>query len=212
MTKNLIDLVHQLDTAKLPNQENKVHRVNLRQQLMSSNYFINQQRGAELIVKKILFMGAALAIVVIAVFSFNTNNNTSETTNNGVLQPLQVSQVSARELAQLVLVEINGLSSEKREHLAQQVPVDTVELSLQKALKADDLKILTPEEFQAQDAQIKLEEETGDFSGKTMAVAIKDSKNTIVKYLAYTDQEANQEVIIGVDQDNLPLYWQTISK
>jgi len=65
---NLKDLIHQLKTVKLPDEENQLHRYELRRQLLCSKYF--DQKGGELamIIKKATVLASLVLLVGAGVF------------------------------------------------------------------------------------------------------------------------------------------------
>ena len=194
----------------LPKDEVAFHKYNLKNRLL--NNYSSIKKGGELktMNKKIIKL-TTLGFSVLALFvGFGLFKQTAKITVPGTnkvsinLNP----QVQAQELTKDILAEIGKLSSEEKEQLEQktQRKMDDVQISLQEALKASDLRIMTLEEYHNRDKEM---ESTGTF----ISVSNKDSKKEdISKFIAYTDESSKKEILVGIDQQNVPIYWETLSR
>lgn len=206
--KKINNLVRFLRKLDIPKREIESHKYNLKTNLLI-NYSSIKEGGEFKIMNKNFAKFATLGFAVLALFvGYGLIKPKTKITVPGTKVNINLNpQVQAQELARNVLSEIEKLNSEERKQLEENMhrKIEDVQISLQEALKASDLRIINMEEYEARNKAL---ENTGDF----IVVSKKNSKKEISKFIAYTDTNSRKEVLVGIDQKNMPLYWETMSK
>jgi hypothetical protein len=172
---NTDDLIKKLENLDLPEVDLQSHRRRLKMVLLNSGCW-KGETTMSLLKKRIVPVGGIIAIAaIIVVFSFVFKSATPP--------------VSAQEIAQKSYNKVASLSPEQQETLKRTTGrLDSRDL-LEEALNAEDLKVLTYEEFASQCPV------PPDPDGKL---------NTLI-FLQFTHSNG-LTVILGIDQDYLPAF------
>ena len=172
---NTDDLIKKLENLDFPKVELPSHQRRLKMALLNSGYY-KGETTMSVLQKRIVPVGGVIAIAaIIVVFSFVFRSATPP--------------VSAQAIAQKSYSKVASLSPEQQETLKRTTGrLDTYDL-LEEALSAEDLKVLTYEEFASQ----------------CPVPPDPDGKLDTLMFLQFTHSNG-LTVILGIDQDYLPAF------
>jgi hypothetical protein len=174
---NKEDLIKKLDNLDLPEIELQNHRRRLKMALLNSGYWKGERTIMSLLKKQIVpFSGFIAIVAIIIVFSIVFKSATLP--------------VSAQELAQKSYDKVASLSPEQQEALKKTTGALDARDLLEEALSAEDLKVLTYDEFASQYPPVPPDQE---------------GKLRTLMFLRFTHSNG-LTVILGIDRNFLPAF------
>ena len=174
---NKDDLIKKLESLDLPEIELQNHRRRLKTALLNSGYWKGESTIMSLLKKQIVPVSGIIAIAaIIIVFSFVFKSATLP--------------VSAQEIAQKSYNKVTNLSPEQEEELNKTTGALDARDLLEEALSAEDLKVLTYDEFAGQ---------------YPPAPPDPEGKLHTLTFLKFTHSNG-MTVILGIDQNFLPAF------
>ena len=171
------DLIKELENLDLPEVELPSHQRRLKMALLKSGYWKGERTTMSLLKKQIVPVGGIVAIIaIIAVVSFVFKSATP--------------QAFAQEIARKSYQAVSSLTAEQQEALKKTTGALDARNLLEEALSAEDLKVLTYDEFASQYPPVP-----PDPQGKLHTLT----------FLQFTHSNG-MTVVLGIDQDNLPAF------
>jgi hypothetical protein len=173
---NKDDLIKKLENLDLPEVELASHQRRLKMALLNSGCWKGETTTMSLLKKQIVPVSGIIAIAAtIVVLSFTFKGATP--------------QASAQEIAQKSYKAVSSLTSEQQGALNKTTGALDARNLLEEALSAEDLKVLTYDEFVDQ----------------YPPPPDPDGKLSTLKFLQFTHSNG-MKVVLGIDQDNLPAF------
>jgi len=174
---NKEDLIKKLENLDLPEIELQIHRRRLKMALLNSGYRKGERTIMSLLKKQIVPVSGIIAIAtIIIVFSIVFKSATLS--------------VSAQELAQKSYNKVTSLSPEQQEAVKKTTGALDARDLLEEALSAEDLKVLSYDEFASQYPPVPPDPE---------------GKLRTLMFLRFTHSNG-LTVILGIDHNYLPVF------